>query len=503
VGRETNSASKKRPGAARAAPGPYDARALHPLDLAVVAAYLLGISGLGLALSRRGRESQRYMAAGKALPGWAVGLSIFGAYVSSISYFANPGKAFASDWNSFVFSLAAVPAAWIATRVFVPFYRRTGAVSAYEHLERRFGPWARGYAVACFLLVQTARTGTIVYLLALALSPLTGWSVPAIVVGVGALMTLYTLLGGIEAAVLTGVVQSAVLLAGTAAVLVVVLAAVPGGAAEVLALGWREGKFSLGSLSPEVSSSTFWVVLLYGLTINLQNFGADQGYIQRYISARSDREAERSIWFVPALYVPVAAVFFFVGTALFAVARTRPGFFPEGLAPDQALPHFIAHALPAGARGLVVASVLAAAMDSNLTSMATLTLCDVYRRYVRPQATERESLLVLRLSVLGWGSLATALGLAMVGAHTVLDRWWALAGVFSGGVLGLVLLGMFTRACSAAAAAATAAGIAAILWASLPSVFDVPWGVPIQPLMAAVLGTGVILLVGLLAGRRS
>jgi SSS family solute:Na+ symporter len=461
------------------------------LDLAIVAAYVLGILGLGLALSRRGRESDRYMAAGRSLPGWAVGLAIFGSYVSSISYFANPGKAYAADWNFFVFSLAAIPAALLATRIFIPFYRKSGTVSAYEHLEQRFGPWARSYAVACFLLTQMARMGTIVYLLALALAPLTGWDVAAIVVGVGALMTVYTLFGGLEAAVLTGVVQSVVLIAGTAAVLVAVLADVPGGTAQVLAAGWQAGKFSLGGLSPNPAESSFWVVLLYGLTINLQNFGSDQGYIQRYVSARSEADARQSVWFVPLLYVPVAAVFFFVGTALYVLSRTAP------LAPaaDQVLPHFIAHALPAGVRGLVVASVLAAAMDSNLTSMATLTLVDLYRRYLRPNATERESLLVLRLSVLGWGALSTAVGVAMISAQTVLDRWWALAGVFSGGVLGLVLLGMLSRAGSSAAAAATAAGVAAILWVTF-------WKTPFHALLAAPLGTATILLVGLLAGRR-
>lgn len=469
---------------------------MAPLDVAVVAAYVLGVVGLGLALSRRGRLSDRYMAAGRALPGWAVGLSIFGSYVSSISYFANPGKAFAADWNFFVFSLAAIPAAFIATRIFVPFYRRTGAVSAYEHLERRFGPWARTYAVVCFLLTQMARMGTIVYLLALALSPLTGWGVPSIVVAVGAVMTVYTLFGGIEAAVFTGVLQSAVLLAGTVAVLVAVLAAVPGGPAQIVAVGWQAQKFSLGSASLDVSASSFWVVLLYGLTINLQNFGADQGYIQRYITARSDREAALSVWFVPALYVPVAAVFFFIGTALFAVARLRPGFFPDGLTADQALPWFIAHGLPAGVRGLVVASVLAAAMDSNLTSMATLTLRDLYQRYLRQQVSERESLFVLRLSVLGWGALGTAVGLAMMSAQTVLDRWWALAGVFSGGVLGLVLLGLFSSAGNAAAALATAAGVSVILWASFGKT-------PFHGLMTAVVGTAVILILGLLAGRPS
>ena len=473
------------------------------LDVAVVTAYVAGVVGLGLALSRRGRESGRYMGAGRAVPGWAVGLSIFGSYVSSISFLANPGKAFAADWNFFVFSLAAIPAAWIATRLFVPFYRGTGEVSAYQHLERRFGPWARTYAVVCFLLTQMARMGTIVYLLALVLAPLTGLGVPAIIVAVGAIMTVYTLLGGIEAAIWTGVLQSAVLLAGTAAVLAAVLAAVPGGPAEVLATGWAHGKFSLGSISPDVTASTFWVVLLYGLTINLQNFGVDQGYVQRYQTARTDREAARSVWFVPALYVPVAAVFFLVGTALFALARARPDVLPAALAADEVFPHFIAHALPAGLRGLVVAAILAAAMDSNLNSMATLTLCDLYKRYLRPAASERESVRVLRLSMLAWGALGTGVALAMISRKTVLDRWWTLAGVFGGGLLGLFLLGLLSRARSGVALLATAAGVGIILWASIPSILEASWKVPFHGLMTAVVGTLVILLVGLAVPRRA
>ena len=121
-----------------------------------------------------------FMAAGGALPGWAVGLSIFGTFVSSISFLANPGKSFDANWNPFVFGLSLPIAAWIAIRYFVPFYRKSGEVSAYTHLEARFGPWARVYAVACYLLTQMGRIGTILYLVALALAPLTGWSVVTI-----------------------------------------------------------------------------------------------------------------------------------------------------------------------------------------------------------------------------------------------------------------------------------------------------------------------------------
>ena len=173
------------------------------LDWFILLGYLVTTVAVGLCF-HRGGSVEGFTAANRSLPGWAIGLSMFGSYISSISFLANPGTAYASNWNAFVFSLATPIAAAIAVRWFVPFYRRIGAVSAYEHLEHRFGAWARTYAVVCFLLVQMARMGTVVYLLALAMAPITGWEVQKTILVAGSVMTLYTVLGGIRAVVWTG-----------------------------------------------------------------------------------------------------------------------------------------------------------------------------------------------------------------------------------------------------------------------------------------------------------
>ena len=149
-------------------------RQLRTAELAVLLLYMVGVFGLGCWFARKSSTTQEFMAAGRSLPGWAVGLSIFGTYVSSIEFLGNTGKAFGGNWNSWVFGLTLPMAAAIAVRYFVPLYRSTDAVSAYAHLEQRFGAWARTYALLCYLLTQLARIGTILYLVALALAPLTG-----------------------------------------------------------------------------------------------------------------------------------------------------------------------------------------------------------------------------------------------------------------------------------------------------------------------------------------
>ncbi len=482
---------------------------LAALDIAVLLVYLVGLTGYGCWFYRKRQGSEAFMAAGRSLPGWAVGLSIFGSYVSSISFLANPGKAFSGNWNPFVFSLSLPLAAWVATRWFVPFYRKLGDVSAYHHLEHRFGGWARTYAVACYLLTQLARMGSILYLLALALRPLLGWDLPLIILCMGVLMTLYPLLGGTEGVIWVGVVQAVTLIAGALLCLVFPLVGMPGGLPEFFRTAAVHDKFSLGSLGGSLGEPTFWVVLAYGLCINLQNFGIDQSYVQRYITARTDRDAARSVWLGALLYIPVSAVFFLIGTALFAFYTARPGLLEAGIKGDAVLPRFIGTELPAGLAGLIVAAICAAALDSNLNCMATLSLCDVYRRYWRPAATERESMRVLLGATLLFGALGTAAALAMIRVQSALDAWWQLAGIFSGGTLGLFLLGMLARrAGSGAAAVGTALGVGVILWMTLsPGWTGLPPALrsPFHNFLVIVFGTAAVLLAGFaaaaLAGR--
>jgi len=489
---------------------------LPVVDLVVLASYLLFTVGLGCWFGFRKPDTDTFMVGGRSLPGWAVGLSMFGSYVSSISFLANPGKSFATNWNAFVFSLATPIAALVAARWFVPFYRSSSDVSAYEHLERRFGAWARTYAVVCYLLTQLSRTAAVVYLLGLAVSPLTGWSVTTVILLTGSIMILYSIFGGIEAVVWIGVLQSAVLLLGPLFCLLVLFALIPGGLAGVVQTAVDADKFNLGSFSLSLDEPTFWVVLLYGVTFNLGIFGVDQSYVQRYISTPDIRQAKRSVWIAALLYVPTAALFFFIGTALFVLYRSRPELFPAALdasaRPDEVFPCFIARQLPLGMSGLVVAAIFASSMDSSLSSMATLTLSDVYKRYIRRQAGERESMWVLQTSTLGWGIMSTALAMTMIHSTSALDVRWELAGIFSGGVLGLFLLGLLCRrADNAVAVLATSTGVLVIAWMSLsrtPIWPDLLKDIrsPFHGFLVTVVGTLTILIAGtalaLVVGKR-
>src|SRR5688572_17106769 len=294
------------------------------VDILVIILYLIAMILVGVWFSRKNKSASQFTKASGKIPGWAIGLSIYATFLSSNTFLGVPGKAFGSNWNAFVFSLSMPLAAWAASRYFVPFYRSTGEISAYTHLEKRFGSWARTYAVICFLLTQFARMGSIFFGMALSLQALTGFSMASIMIVMGICIIIYTVLGGMEAVIWTEVVQGIIKTLGAILILFLVVKEIPGGFSQVLDIATADKKLSLGSLSPNLAESTFWVILFYGFFINLNNFGMDQNYIQRYHTATSAKQASKSVWLCVAMYVPASLLFFIIGAALYAFYQVSP-----------------------------------------------------------------------------------------------------------------------------------------------------------------------------------
>ena len=486
---------------------------MNYIDLIIFFIFTGGIVLLGASFYSRKATADDFTSAGRSLPGWVVGMSIFSTYVSSISYLGYPGKAYDSNWNAFVFSLSIPIASWVAARWFVPFYRKQTSVSAYSFLEERFGLWARWYASACYLLTQIARIGTIVYLLALPMNLLLGWDIRWVIILTSLAIIAYSMLGGVKGVIWADAIQGFIMIGGALVCLCILLFSHPEGPVESLRMAWEADKFSLGSFSlTTLGESTFWVCLVYGIFTNLQNYGIDQNYVQRYHAAKSDREARFSALFGGYLFIPVSAVFFLIGTALWSYYHASLPF-KEGLGVgfkgDQVFPYFIVNVLPTGLTGLLVASIFAAGMSTvstSITSGATVVMSDFWRRLkdkgndspvkdeeeVAPRRSEGQALLVLRLSSLVIGVLGILISLALVNVDSILDSWWKLSSIFSGGMLGLFLLGFLShKARNIDAAIGVVCGFLVIAWISLGNS-------GIHEYLAIVFGTIAIFLVGFL-----
>jgi SSS family solute:Na+ symporter len=469
---------------------------LPVIDIVIVFIYLLAMVYIGFYFSKKNKSTEQFTKASGKIPGWAIGLSIYATFLSSNTFLGVPGKAFGSNWNAFVFSISMPLAAWIASKYFVSFYRNTGEVSAYTNLEKRFGPWARTYAVVCFLFTQFARMGSIFFGMALTLQALLGYSMASIIIVMGICIILYTVMGGMEAVIWTEVVQGILKTLGALLILYLIIKEVPGGVEKIYKIANDNNKFSLGTTKLNFTQSSFWVVLLYGFFINLNNFGMDQNYIQRYHTATSNKQAIKSVWLCVVLYVPASLLFFVIGSSLFSYYQLHPELTealkqnvaleklgshasasainqlasqlqPQDYA-DKVMPHFMVNKVPTVCLGLIVAAILSAAMStisSGMNASATVFTKDIYNRYFNKQSTDKKQLSILYMSTIVFGLIGVCTGLAMIGIKSILDIWWELSGIFAGGMLGLFLLGIISKKTkSAEAMIAVIIGVIVILW---------------------------------------
>jgi SSS family solute:Na+ symporter len=289
-------------------------------------------------------------------------------------------------------------------------------------------------------------------------------------------------------------------------------------------------------MGPDFVNSSFWVILLYGFFINLNNFGMDQNYVQRYHTAVSAKEAAKSIWMCVYMYIPISFVFFIIGSSLYAYYGQQPELtellklqaaterLPASASPaevqalassltvadfgDKVMPHFMVTMIPVGLSGLVISAILAAAMStisSGMNASATVFTEDIYKRFINKSSTNRQTLRVLFISTAVFGIVGIIAGIGMIGVESILDVWWQLSGIFAGGMLGLFLLGLISKkAGNKEAVLAVIAGVLVILWMTfsylLPAEYEM-LKYPLHANMIIVVGTLVIYLVGSLLAK--
>ena len=477
---------------------------MDTLDLIVLLCYLLIILGVGGFFYQRNQSPTAFILGNHSLPSWVVSLSFFATFVSSISYLALPGSAFQGNWSAFTFSLSIPIAAVMAVKIFVPLYRKVNSPSAYTYMEQRFGSWAKTYTASMYLLTQIMRVGTILYLMAITLNTIFHWDLALIIFLTGSVVAVYSILGGIQAVVWTDAIQALVLIAGALICLIYLFLLMPEGPGQLIDLADEHHKFSLGSFKLSLGEPTFWVILVYGVFINLQNYGIDQNYVQRYMLASNSADAQRSAFWGGMLYVPVSLLFLFIGSALFAFYQSGAGSLPVDLqqqgAGDLVFPYFIVNQLPTGFTGLLIASIFAAGMSTVSTSynsVATVILND-FVNHSRNELSEKGKMQVLYLSTIIISIMGIGVAIAMINVKSALDAWWKLASVFSGGMLGLFLLGIFsTLKNTKAVIFATLMGVCVIMALTLSDVLDINFiGIQIHGYLTIVIGTLTIFLIG-------
>ncbi|PCJ43066.1 MAG: sodium:solute symporter [Moraxellaceae bacterium] len=438
---------------------------LATLDIIVLCVYFGIILLLGFYFSRKNTSTEEYFVGGRSFPGWAIGLSLVGTSISSITFLAYPGDAYKTAWLRFLPNLMLPVAILIAAYYFLPVFRRKKTTSAYEFLEDRFGPSVRVYGAIAFIIAQMVRLSTILYLLSLLVHELTGLDAEWCIVISGVFVSVYTVVGGIDAVIWTDVLQTIVLVLGGVMCLYVILDMLPNGITDVLTIAEEHGKLAFselrdGSLHPvswdlSLLNKTGTMMLILGVTSWLTEYSSNQNTVQRYCAAKSEAEARKGMFICAMSSLPIWAFYMFLGTALYAFYQVYPS--PEATMmldgtkkAEQILPFFVLSELPAGIVGLVLAAALAAAMsslDSSINAISTVSIVDIYRRHLHPEQTDKHYLHVAWLiaAIVSGIMIAGAIYINQAETKTLQDTATILASLLGGGLLGLYLIGFFSK----------------------------------------------------------
>jgi SSS family solute:Na+ symporter len=429
---------------------------------------------ISLKFAKKQNTLKNYFIASGSIPAWAIGMSILATLISSVTFLAYPGEGFRSNWILLVQGLM-VPITLVFFIGFVvPLYRNIIKLSAYEYFEHRFGFFARLYSSIGFFLAHFSKMGSVFFLLAVAFSKMTGFDTTQTIWIIGFIVIFITLIGGIESIIWLDVFQGFLLIAGGIIALAIIIFSTPGGISAIWHVAEVNNRIGFGPFNFSFVKLTFWVMVLNGIFYAIQKYGTDQTIVQRYLTAKSNKDAIKASLIGVGLTVPVWALFMFIGTALFSYYQIHTGVLPEGINAEGVFPFFIMTKMPVGVIGLILSALLAAAistLDADLNCLSAICVEDYFKR-AKPNSTEKQKMFVSRLIIIlaGIASVFIALKYNKIGGEGVLGIVFTLYSIFSGGIAGMFLLGIFSsRANKQGLYIGIAAGILFTAWALLTS----------------------------------
>src|SRR6202048_3822749 len=430
---------------------------LHSFDLALIVVYLIGITLFGLRFrnsGKRGADRQvdkslkNYFLASNTIPWWAIALSIVSAETSTLTIISIPGIAYAGDFGFLQIVLGYMIGRIVVALIFLPRYFQGEMMTAYQLIDRRFGATLHKVTAGLFLLPRAAAEGVRVFAISIVVGIAIGTNDTLSIAIISFLTLLYTFEGGMTAVIWTDVAQMAIYIGGTIVAITTLGTHVPGGWSQIHAVAGAAGKIHLFTFAFNLTQSyTFWAGVLGGTFLTMASHGTDQLMVQRMLAARNLTESRLALLSSGVVILLQFTLFLFIGAGLFVFYGLHPQVFSSA---DRIFPTFIVQQMPLGIAGLLIAAILAAAMSNlsaALNSLSSTTVVDFYM-HMRPQAADRERMLISRGSTVLWAVVLFAIAVYSVhagGKGHVVETGLSIASVAYGCLLGVSLLGPLTR----------------------------------------------------------
>jgi SSS family transporter len=440
---------------------------LRPLDLAIVAAYLIAITLFGLRFREKkgapksDRSLQSYFLANNTIPWWAIALSIVSAETSTLTIISIPGVAFAGDFGFLQVVLGYMLGRIVVAALLLPRYFQGSMLTAYQLIDRRFGHVLHKVTAGLFLLTRAAAEGVRVFAVSIVVGLAIGTGDTLSIAIISLLTLLYTFEGGMAAVIWTDVVQMAIYIGGTFVAILTLSSHVQGGWQQIHTVASAAHKFHMLNFAFNLTTTyTFWAGVLGGTFLTMASHGTDQLMVQRMLAARSLRESRLALLSSGVVIFIQFALFLLIGVGLYVFYGQHPG---TAFRSND-------YIFPLGLAGLLVAAILAAAMSNlsaALNSLSSTTVVDFYM-HLRPSADSRERNLIAKSSTVLWAIVLFVIAiysLSVGGKGHVVEIGLSIASVAYGCLLGVFLLGTLTEfATEIGTAIGMVCGFALNLW---------------------------------------
>lgn len=460
-------------------------------DYGVLAALVLFSVFLGIYTGKDEKSTNDFFLGSRRIPWWAACLSFVATEISAVTIISVPATAYTENWEYAQFFIGSFLARLVIAFLFIPAFYRYNCTSIYEFLKHRFGPETQYTASVFFFVTRLLASGVRLMAASLAVSVLAGWDIVPAILLFSVISVIYIAWGGIKAIVWTNVVQALTFILGGIIAIGFLLSQIDGGWSAVTQVAGAAGKlrvFNWGAGS-ELSGSAYWVQLirdpnviwvavLNGLFGSMAAFGTDQELMQRLLTVETRRDSQKTMLLTPIGSFLVLMIYLTIGSCLYTFYAQNPALpLPEKM--DKIFPHFITNVMPVFMRGLLLAGIVMASIDSPLGSLTSSFVTDIYRPLIRKGADEKHYLWVSRVCVVVFGILLAATAYFFSHFEKILWLAFKIGSVTYGSLLGVFLLGLLTKRKANAANAAgmifSALAMLALLILSEKKIIPLGW----------------------------
>jgi SSS family solute:Na+ symporter len=441
-------------------------------DYAVVLASLVVLLAIGGAFTRQQHETADFFLARRRIPWWAACLSFLATEISAVTIIAVPSTAYAENWEYAQFFIGSSLAKFVVALLFIPAFYRYNCVTIYEFLAHRFGTASQVTASIFFFISRLLGSGVRLMAACVAVAVLMGWPVWPTIVLFSLVSIVYIALGGVKAVVWTNVFQAVMFLVGGGLTVAFLVSQIDGGVVAMFRTAAEAGRLNVINWGPAPGDADFWprvlsdpsivwLAVLNGIVGSTAAFGTDHDLMQRLLTVETRKQSQRTLAVTPLGTLVTLAIYLSIGAGLFTYYAQHP---TAGLPrPDEIFPFFIRTAMPEVLRGVMLAAIVLASIDSPLGSLSASFVTDIYRPLLVRGRSEAHYLRVSRAAVVAFGVLLALLAWGFSFFSGFLWLAFKIAGVTFGSLLGVFLLGLATKQAGADRANAVAMVIMAVV----------------------------------------